>query len=53
MEIEKNVVGAGNNLHQEAQKMDTFRLLNDEKASKAMINLEKKITGYSNMSRMN
>ena len=33
--------------------METFRLLNDEKASKAMIDLEKKITGYSNMSRMN
>ena len=27
--------------------------LNDEKGSKAMINLEKKITSYSNMSRMN
>ena len=33
--------------------METFKLLNDEKASKAMINLEKKITGYSNMTRMN
>ena len=33
--------------------METFRLPNDEKASKAMIELEKKITGYSNMSRMN
>ena len=33
--------------------METFRLLNDEKASKAMINLEKKITGYSSMSRTN
>ena len=33
--------------------METFRLLNDEKASKAMISLEKKITGYNNMSRMN
>merc|ERR1711940_205788 len=38
---------------QEAQKMETFKLLNDEKASKAMISLEKKITGYSNMTRMN
>ena len=33
--------------------METFRLLHDEKASKAMISLEKKITGYSSMTRMN
>ena len=39
--------------NQEAQKMETFRLFNDEKASKATINLEKKITAYSSMSRMN
>ena len=39
--------------NQEAQKMETFRLLHDEKASKAMISLEKKITGYSSMARMN
>ena len=31
--------------------METFRLLNDEKASKAMISLE--ITGYRSMYRMN
>ena len=36
----------------EAQKMETFKLLNDEKASRAMISLEKKITGYSNMTRI-
>ena len=54
MEIEKNVDEVLETIcSQEAQKMETFRLLNDEKASKAMINLEKKITGYSNMSRMN
>ena len=39
--------------NQKAQKMETFRLLHDEKASKAMISLEKKITGYSSMARMN
>jgi hypothetical protein len=32
--------------------METFRLIHDEKASKAMISLEKKITGYSSMTRM-
>ena len=35
------------------RKWKPFGLLNDEKASKAIINLEKKITGYSNMTRMN
>ena len=42
MEIEKNVEEVLDTiLSQEAQKMETFRLLNDEKASKPMINLEK------------
>ena len=54
MEIEKNVEEVLDTIcSQEAQKMETFRLLNDERASKAMINLEKKITGYSNMTGMN
>ena len=39
--------------NQEAQKMEPFRLLNDEKALKAMISLEKKIQGYSSMAQMN
>jgi hypothetical protein len=38
---------------QEAQKMSTFRLLHDEKSSKAMIDMEKKITGYSSLSKLN
>ena len=33
--------------------MQTFRLLNDEKPSKAMIDLEKKITGYCSIAKMN
>ena len=33
--------------------METFRLLNNEMASKAMISLEKKIQEYSSMARMN
>ena len=37
----------------EAQKTETFRLLNDEKASKAMISMEKKIQGHSSMAQMN
>ena len=43
LEIEKNVDEVLETIcSQEAQKMETFRLLNDEKASKAMIDLEKK-----------
>ena len=38
---------------EEAEKMQTFRLLNDEKPSKAMIDLEKKITGYVSISKLN
>ena len=33
--------------------MNTFRLLHDEKPSRAMINLEKKISGYSSISKIN
>ena len=33
--------------------MNTFRLLHDEKPSRAMINLEKKLTGYSSISKIN
>ena len=33
---------------QEAEKMAVFRLINDEKPTRAMINLEKKIGGYYN-----
>ena len=54
MEIENEVDEVLSSIcDQESQKMETFRLLHDEKASKAMISLEKKITGYSNMTRMN
>jgi len=37
----------------EALAMNTFRLLHDEKPSRAMINLEKKFTGYSSISKIN
>ena len=33
--------------------MDVFRLLNDEKPTRAMINLEKKIGGYCNINKIN
>ena len=43
MEIEKNGDEVLETIcNQEAQKMETFRLLNDEKASKVMINLKRK-----------
>ena len=43
MEIENEVDEVLSSIcDQEAQKMETFRLLHDEKASKAMISLEKK-----------
>ena len=38
---------------EEAEKMSTFRLLNDERPSKAMIELEKTISGYSTIAKMN
>ena len=38
---------------EEAEKMSTFRLLNDERPSKAMIELEKSITGYSTIAKLN
>ena len=38
---------------EEAERMTTFRLLNDERPSKAMIELEKTITGYSTMAKLN
>jgi hypothetical protein len=33
--------------NQEAQKLETFRFLNDKKASQVMISLEKKMQRYS------
>ena len=39
--------------NREALAMNTFRLLHDEKPSRAMINLEKKISGYSSISKIN
>ena len=39
--------------NREALAMSTFRLLHDEKPSRAMINLEKKLTGYSSISKIN
>ena len=43
MEIENEVDEVLSSIcDQEAQKMETFRLLYDEKASKAMISLERK-----------
>ena len=38
---------------QEAEKMAVFRLINDEKPTRAMINLEKKIGGYCNINKIN
>ena len=38
---------------QEAQKMAVFRLINAEKPTKAIINLEKKIGGYCNINKLN
>ena len=38
--------------NREALAMSTFRLLHDEKPSRAMINLEKKVTGYSSISKI-
>ena len=38
---------------EEAERMTTFRLLNDERPSKAMIELEKTITGYSTIVKLN
>ena len=39
--------------NREALAMNTFRLLHDEKPSRAMINLEKKLSGYSSISKIN
>ena len=38
---------------QEAEKMSVFRLINDEKPTKAMISLEKKLGGYCNINKIN
>ena len=38
---------------QGAEKMAVFRLINDEKPTRAMINLEKKIGGYCNINKIN
>ena len=37
----------------ERGKMKTFRMLNDERPTKHMIALEKKLGGYSSVSRIN
>lgn len=38
---------------QEAEKMAVFRLVNDEKPTRAMISLEKKLGGYCNINKIN
>ena len=38
---------------QEAEKMAVFRLINDEKPTRAMISLEKKLGGYCNINKLN
>ena len=38
---------------EEAKKMQIFRLLHDEKPSKAMIDLEKKMAGYCTITKLN
>ena len=40
-------------LRQERDKISSWRLLNDEKPTRAMISLEKKLSGYTRISKIN